>query len=93
VEERYESQLAHSTRVLDDVDRALERLSAGIYDACETCGGPIPDADLALDPTRRLCHQHRAETNHVVDYEADAVDTDLVDVDEPAPVLVFEEFP
>jgi DnaK suppressor protein len=58
VEERYESELAQSARVLDNVDRALERLSAGTYDACESCGGPIADADLALDPTRRRCAQH-----------------------------------
>jgi DnaK suppressor protein len=58
VEVRYESQLAQSKRVLDDVDRALERLSAGTYDSCERCGGELPDADLALDPTRRVCRQH-----------------------------------
>jgi RNA polymerase-binding transcription factor DksA len=60
VEERYESQLAQSARVLDDVDRALERLSAGTYDSCETCGAPILEADLAVDPTRRVCEQHLA---------------------------------
>jgi hypothetical protein len=60
VEERYESQLAQSAQVLDDVDRALERLSAGTYDSCETCGAPILDADLAADPTRRVCEQHLA---------------------------------
>jgi RNA polymerase-binding transcription factor DksA len=60
VEERYESQLAQSTQVLDDVDRALERLSAGTYDSCETCGAPIRDSDLAADPTRRVCGQHLA---------------------------------
>jgi RNA polymerase-binding transcription factor DksA len=58
VEERYESELARSTRVLDDVDRALERLSEGSYGSCETCGTPILPADLAADPTRRLCEQH-----------------------------------
>jgi RNA polymerase-binding transcription factor DksA len=60
VEERYESQLAQSTRVLDDVDRALTRLTAGTYDSCETCGAPILDLDLATDPTRRACEQHLA---------------------------------
>jgi DnaK suppressor protein len=58
VEERYETELAQSSRVLDNVDRALERLSAGTYDACESCGAPIADGDLALDPTRRRCAQH-----------------------------------
>jgi DnaK suppressor protein len=58
VEERYESELAQSALVLDDVDRALERLSSGTYDSCENCGAPIADAELALDPTRRRCAQH-----------------------------------
>jgi RNA polymerase-binding transcription factor DksA len=58
VEERYESELAQSEQVLDDVDRALERLSAGTYATCENCGAPIDDADLAADPTRRTCREH-----------------------------------
>jgi DnaK suppressor protein len=60
VEESYESELAHSTKVLDDVDRALERLTSGVYDSCEVCGAAIPDAYVAADPTRRVCGQHRA---------------------------------
>ena len=58
VEERYETELAHSQRVLDDVDRALERLTEGTYGSCETCGAPIYGADLEADPTRRVCEQH-----------------------------------
>jgi DnaK suppressor protein len=58
VEERYEDDLARSQRVLDDVDRALERLSEGSYGSCETCGAPVLGADLAADPTRRVCEQH-----------------------------------
>lgn len=58
MEERYESELAQSARVLDDVDRALERLSGGNYGSCETCGAPILGADLSADPTRRVCEQH-----------------------------------
>jgi len=60
VEERYESELAQSAQVLDDVDRALERLSAGTYATCENCGGSIDDVDLAADPTRRTCGAHAA---------------------------------
>ena len=60
MEERYESQLAQSARVLNDVDRALERLSEGSYGTCETCGSPILADDLRDDPTRRLCEQHLA---------------------------------
>jgi RNA polymerase-binding transcription factor DksA len=60
VEERYESELARSAQVLDDVDRALERLSAGSYATCEDCGGSIDGADLAANPTRRTCGEHMA---------------------------------
>jgi RNA polymerase-binding transcription factor DksA len=60
VEERYESALAQSQQVLNDVDRALERLSDGGYGSCETCGTPIFEADLLTDPTRRVCEQHLA---------------------------------
>jgi RNA polymerase-binding transcription factor DksA len=58
VEERYESELARSAQVLDDVDRALQRLSAGTYATCEACGESIDGADLAADPTRRTCGEH-----------------------------------
>jgi RNA polymerase-binding transcription factor DksA len=58
VEERYESELARASSVLDGVDQALERLSAGAYGACVTCGSPVLDADLERDPTRRFCEQH-----------------------------------
>jgi RNA polymerase-binding transcription factor DksA len=60
MEERYESELARSTAVLDGVDEALDRLSAGGYGACATCGSPILDADLERDPTRSFCEQHLA---------------------------------
>jgi RNA polymerase-binding transcription factor DksA len=60
VEERYESELTRSAAVLDGVDEALERLSAGAYGACVTCGSPVLDADLERDPTRRFCEQHLA---------------------------------
>jgi RNA polymerase-binding transcription factor DksA len=60
VEERYESELARSAAVLDEVDRALDRLSDDTYGLCETCGTPIREADLMADPTRRMCEQHLA---------------------------------
>lgn len=58
MEERYEAELADSARVLDEVDRALERLSDGSYGTCETCGAPILGSHLSADPTRRACEQH-----------------------------------
>jgi RNA polymerase-binding transcription factor DksA len=60
MEERYEAELAQSAQVLDDVDRALDRLSAGTYATCENCGAPLDEADLASDPTRRVCAAHTA---------------------------------
>jgi DnaK suppressor protein len=40
---------------LDDLDRALARLDAGDYDACEECGGPIAPERLAARPAVRTC--------------------------------------
>jgi DnaK suppressor protein len=59
VEERYESELARSSSVLDGVERALDRLSEGTYGQCQTCGGPIVAAELERDPALALCEQHR----------------------------------
>ncbi|MGV8967989.1 MAG: TraR/DksA family transcriptional regulator [Cellulomonas sp.] len=40
---------------LADVDRALERLDAGSYGRCETCGGAIAADRLAARPGARTC--------------------------------------
>jgi RNA polymerase-binding transcription factor DksA len=58
VDERYETALAESERVLDDVDRALARLSDGTYASCEVCGTTLSDADFEDAPTRRTCALH-----------------------------------
>jgi RNA polymerase-binding transcription factor DksA len=60
VDERYESELTRAAAVLDAVDDALDRLSAGGYGTCATCGSPILDADLERDALRRHCEQHLA---------------------------------
>jgi RNA polymerase-binding transcription factor DksA len=60
VEERYEAELTRSAAILDEVDRALDRLSDDTYGLCEACGAPIRAADLEADPTRRMCEQHLA---------------------------------
>lgn len=44
---------------LAEVERALARLDDGTYGTCEVCAQPIPDGDLAADPTARLCAAHR----------------------------------
>ena len=60
VDERYETELGRAAAVLDGVDDALDRLSAGTYGTCATCGTPVLDADLETDPARRQCEQHLA---------------------------------
>jgi RNA polymerase-binding transcription factor DksA len=43
---------------LDDVEGALERLDAGSYGTCQTCGGEIDDERLAVVPATRFCREH-----------------------------------
>lgn len=50
-----------ATALLDDVDRALVRLSEGTYRSCESCGTPLSDETLSAEPTRRRCDEHRDE--------------------------------
>ena len=38
-----------------EVDRALERLSAGTYGTCEACGDPIPPERLEAIPWASTC--------------------------------------
>ena len=38
-----------------EVDRALERLSAGTYGTCERCGAPIPEERLEAIPWAGRC--------------------------------------
>jgi RNA polymerase-binding transcription factor DksA len=40
---------------LREVDAALERLDAGAYGVCASCGRPIPPARLEVRPTARTC--------------------------------------
>jgi RNA polymerase-binding transcription factor DksA len=48
-----------ATALLDDVDRALVRLSEGTYRSCETCGAQLSEEVLGVDPTRLRCDEHR----------------------------------
>jgi RNA polymerase-binding protein DksA len=43
---------------LNDVQHALEKLDAGTYGKCETCGEPIADERLEAMPTARYCMTH-----------------------------------
>jgi RNA polymerase-binding transcription factor DksA len=44
--------------LLDDVDRALVRLSDGTYRGCEECGASLSEEDLVASPTLRRCEPH-----------------------------------
>lgn len=41
------------------VETALERLDAGTYGTCESCGAPLDDEVLAVDPLAAACPDHR----------------------------------
>jgi RNA polymerase-binding transcription factor DksA len=43
---------------LDGVERALDRLDAGTYGRCESCGAAIEDSVLAERPQARSCSAH-----------------------------------
>jgi len=43
------------SRLLSEVDAALDRLATGTYGYCETCHDPIEPERLAADPLARFC--------------------------------------
>jgi DnaK suppressor protein len=43
---------------LVDVEHALEKIDAGTYGQCETCGEDISDARLEAMPASRHCIEH-----------------------------------
>lgn len=47
--------IGQAQRHHDELDRALERLEAGAYGDCESCGIPIAGARLAVRPAATLC--------------------------------------
>jgi RNA polymerase-binding transcription factor DksA len=54
----YGAALADAERVLDGVDRALQRLDEGTYGTCELCGAPVADDVLAATPLATGCERH-----------------------------------
>ena len=47
--------VAQNRQHLTEIDEAAERLRAGTYGTCETCGGPVGEARLEARPVARLC--------------------------------------
>ncbi|MDX3644522.1 TraR/DksA C4-type zinc finger protein [Streptomyces sp. MB09-02B] len=52
----HELSLAHNAReMLDQTERALDRLASGTYGLCENCGNPIGKARMQAFPRATLC--------------------------------------
>lgn len=50
------SAIARATQQhLVEIDAAMDRLSAGTYGTCETCGQPIGEGRLEARPAARTC--------------------------------------
>jgi len=62
---------ASLTRLLDEVDSALERVEAGTYGICEVCKDPIEEDRLCVDPIIRYC------LDHLTDRQQRALEHDL----------------
>lgn len=56
-----ESVRSHAVTELAEVEAALERLTAGEYGVCATCGEAIPPERLELLPQTRYCVAHQRE--------------------------------
>jgi phosphoserine phosphatase RsbU/P len=75
--DRLESVIRHGGAALQldsllrEVDQALERLAAGTYGFCETCGDPIERERIEADPLVRFC------LDHLTPVEARALEQDL----------------
>ncbi len=55
-EREHELQLTHNAReLLAQTERALDRIQAGTYGTCESCGEPIGKARLQAFPRATLC--------------------------------------
>lgn len=57
-EGEYRALAANLQALLDDVERALQKLDDGTYGICETCGERIADARLDAMPATRFCVNH-----------------------------------
>jgi DnaK suppressor protein len=51
-----------NNRVLEQIDRALERLEMGMFGVCAKCGEDIPAARLEALPYAELCVECQAKT-------------------------------
>jgi len=49
---------AELTRLLHEVDDALQRMGLGVYGLCEVCHDPVETERLIADPLTRVCIDH-----------------------------------
>jgi len=49
---------AELTRLLVEVDAALDRMDLGTYGICEVCHDPVETERLIADPLARVCLDH-----------------------------------
>ncbi len=52
-----EAQINQLSSTLEQIDKALEKLSKGEYGKCEVCGEPIRKERLEILPYARFCMQ------------------------------------
>ncbi|MEP6706527.1 MAG: SpoIIE family protein phosphatase [Pyrinomonadaceae bacterium] len=50
------------TRLLEEVDAALQRMEKGTYGLCDVCHDPVETERLIADPLTRLCLDHLTPT-------------------------------
>ena len=53
--ERLAGLLTKETKAVIAITEALEKIDAGTYGICETCGSGIPKARLGVVPEARFC--------------------------------------
>jgi len=46
---------AQAVAAIEEIDAALDKIEAGTYGICESCGNPVPKARLEAIPHARLC--------------------------------------
>jgi DnaK suppressor protein len=51
-------------RLIGKIQQALERLEAGTFGICDSCGGPISPARLRARPVTTLCIDCKREAEH-----------------------------
>lgn len=54
----------NAERVIQEIDKALERLADGSYGICTVCGEKIPEERLAAVPYATLCVKDKRAQEH-----------------------------